>query len=341
MLKPCLHVVIRFYPHKKVRTAVVLFAAFVLQIGCRPNLTDGDKASAVVSQVADTMEIIQEEVQKVLTADDIRFEKDIQFKKYVLEDEYPYKDTTRVFQWKKMKECIAFIENAVADGGFWGVLSNYKNLNGEAPTIEDFVRNEYQRVTDKHGVERYQSSPLYSAAGDTTLTRYGRDGWLVKLLDSDTLAMIKVNGVSVEGEFLVPKRYIQSWGDTVRFDRVVVVDVTNQNIATLEKRDSLWAVLSMNHATTGRRKPPYAQETPRGIFAVQQKKAKMLYEKDGSSEIAGFAPYASRFTNGAYVHGVPTENPKGSIIEYSMSLGTTPRSHMCVRNASSHAKFVF
>ena len=55
----------------------------------------------------------------------------------------------------------------------------------------------------------------------------------------------------------------------------------------------------------------------------------------------GFAPYANRFTNGAYIHGVPVNAPRKSLIEYSPSLGTTPRSHMCVRNATSHAQFVY
>ena len=97
----------------------------------------------------------------------------------------------------------------------------------------------------------------------------------------------------------------------------------------------------MNHATTGVQKPQQAQEPPTGIFALQEKKEKMYYVRDGTSQIAGYAPYASRFTNGAYVHGVPVQLPRKSIIEYSPSLGTTPRSHMCVRNASSHSKFIF
>ena len=62
---------------------------------------------------------------------------------------------------------------------------------------------------------------------------------------------------------------------------------------------------------------------------------------DGSKETGGFAPYASRFTNGGYIHGVPVNAPRKSLIEYSPTLGTTPRSHMCVRNATSHAKFVY
>ena len=49
----------------------------------------------------------------------------------------------------------------------------------------------------------------------------------------------------------------------------------------------------------------------------------------------------SRFTNGAYIHGVPVNVPRTEMIEYSWSLGTIPRSHMCVRNATSHSKFIF
>lgn len=35
----------------------------------------------------------------------------------------------------------------------------------------------------------------------------------------------------------------------------------------------------------------------------------MIYLKDGSPEVAGYAPYASRFTDGAYIHGVPVQLP--------------------------------
>ena len=86
---------------------------------------------------------------------------------------------------------------------------------------------------------------------------------------------------------------------------------------------------------------PYAQETPLGMYVLQEKKSRMIYLVDGSKETGGFAPYANRFTNGAYIHGVPVNAPRKSLIEYSPSLGTTPRSHMCVRNATSHAQFVY
>ena len=77
------------------------------------------------------------------------------------------------------------------------------------------------------------------------------------------------------------------------------------------------------------------------MFVLQEKKVKMVFLKDGSKETGGYAPYASRFTDGAYIHGVQVNAPRKTQIEYSPSLGTTPRSHMCVRNATSHAKFIY
>ncbi len=78
-----------------------------------------------------------------------------------------------------------------------------------------------------------------------------------------------------------------------------------------------------------------------GYVCLARKEAKMIFLKDGSTATGGFAPYANRFNNGGYIHGVPTNAPAKGIIEYSYTLGTTPRSHMCVRNATSHAKFIF
>ena len=320
------------------RKSIISLIALLLIISCNNNRTESDKEDIFV--IIDSIFKPQEE-PKELTANDIILNKDIQYENYHLEDEYPYNDTVRVFQWDKVKEKLAHIDNEVAKGGNWAIFSNYRNMNGEAPTVANFVRNEYKRVSDQYGVERYQSVPLYTSDSDTTLTRYGRDGWMVKILGSDTTEMVKVSGVSFEDEYLIPQRYLVKWGDTISIDRVVVVDVTNQNIAVLEKRSDEWYILSMNPATTGVHNPPYALETPVGVFAVQEQKQKMYYTKDGSSELAGYAPFASRFTNGGYIHGVPVQYPRQSIIEWSPTLGTIPRSHMCVRNASSHSEFIY
>lgn len=322
----------------------LLLITVLAAISCNRNTskTDDSRLQAIQDSIERVRQAEEAERNRPRTADDIILIKDLAFDKYILEDKYEYQDTFRVFQWDKIKERLAYIENFQREKNQYGIIVNYKNKNGEAPTVANFVRNDYKRVSDTLGTERYQSAPLYRE-GETSLpTIYARDGSLVKYLSSDTIPMVKIQGLTnFEGVWDIPKRYVTPISDTTTFGHVVVVDVTNQNICTLEKNDKGWVIRSTNPATTGRHAPPYAMETPVGIFVVQEQKAKMFYYGDGTRVIEGFAPWASRFTNGAYIHGVPVNNPKGKIIEYSWSLGTTPRSHMCVRNASSHAKFVY
>lgn len=318
----------------------ILFATIFFS--CKDKPIDEPLANTKVQDSINEVKKAEDiEKNRPRTKEDILLKKEFSFDKYTLEDSYPYKDTTRLFQWDKIKEKLAFVENFQREKITYAILQNYKNKNGEAPTVKNFVRNDYTRVSDTLGVERYQSAPLYVPGETQTPSIYGRDGSVVKLISSDTLDMIRIEGISFSGTWDVPKRYVKPLGDSIRFNHIVVVDVTNQNITLIEKSAKEWLIRSMNPATTGVHKPPYAMETPVGMFIIQENKPKMFYQKDGSTEIQGYAPYASRFTNGGYIHGVPTNNPKGNIIEYSATLGTIPRSHMCVRTASSHAKVIF
>lgn len=272
---------------------------------------------------------------------DVQISKELLYDKYTLEDTYPYKDTTRSYQWEKMKERLALLENIQAEPKRWGILQNYKNRNGEAPLVRNYKRNTYRRIADTLGVERYQSVPLYLLTDTLIPERYGQDGDLVSLLREEG-SFTEVEPIFIGSTWMVPQKYIKPLQDTVIFKKAVFIDRTNQNIITLEQKGRAeWMVRSMNPATTGLHRPPYQQETPLGMFVLQEKKVKMVFLKDGSIETGGYAPYASRFTDGAYIHGVPVNAPRTALIEYSPSLGTTPRSHMCVRNATSHAKFLF
>lgn len=270
----------------------------------------------------------------------IVIEKELLYDKHTLADSYPYKDTTREFQWEKIRKRLALLDSIQTRPARWAILQNYRNRNGEAPLVHNYHRDAYKRISDSLGVERYQGVPLYALNDTLTPERYGRDGSLVKLL-SDEGKLYRIGTIKPSGEWYVPGKYVRNIPDSITFDKTIFVDVTNQNIATLERSGSKWLVRSMNPATTGQHRPPYAQETPLGMFVVQEKKSRMIYLVDGTTETGGFAPYASRFTNGGYVHGVPVNAPGKSLIEFSPSLGTTPRSHMCVRNATSHAKFVY
>lgn len=281
----------------------------------------------------------EKEIVPAVLPDDISFVKDLRYDKYTLGDVYPYRDGARRFQWNKIRNALVAIENAEQGGERFGVVQNRHNVNGEAALVDSWETNAYKNIADMYGVEKYQSAPLYDLQDTLTPVRYATDGSWMRL-DGEEGSFTRVFFVDLGSEWYVPTRFLKKL-DARRFDRVACVDVTNQNICTLERSDSAWLVLSMNPATTGVHNPPYAHETPLGIYVVQEKKPKMYYLVDGTSRLAGYAPWASRFSNGGYIHGVPTNDPNGAIIEYGWTLGTTPRSHMCVRNASSHAKFVF
>ena len=274
--------------------------------------------------------------------ENIIIEKEFLYDKHTLEDTYPYKDTTREFQWEKIRVFLGMFDSLQNESVQWGILKNRKNFNGEAPPARHVVEDEYGNMADTFGVERYQSVPLFSLHDTTIPERYALDGSLVKIIDDkDSADMVSVWSVSNNEEWKVPRKYIKYISDTVIFEKIIFVDRHNQNLTTLEKKDKKWLIRSMNPATTGVYRPPYMQETPLGVFVVQEKKAKMFYFKDGTEEIEGFAPHASRFCNGAYVHGIPVKLPNTTPIEYSFRLGTKPLSHMCVRNATSHSEFVF
>jgi lipoprotein-anchoring transpeptidase ErfK/SrfK len=284
---------------------------------------------------------------KTPTAADIVVEKQLTYNQHTMPDDG--------FQFDKIRDRLFTLDSLQQGTPKWGVLQNRKNWNGNPPPTKDYTTNEYHAVTDRHGVERRQSAPLYTPGefGSEAPERYGRDGSLVRLLghNADSTAW-RVESFNAPGEWEVPHKYVKPIA-TTRFDKVVMVDRTNQHIATLERAgassgtsagsagmSSRWLVRSLNPCTTGAHEPPHAYPTPVGMFVVQDRTPKMMYN-NGGPVIVGFAPWASRFTNGAFLHGVPVNNPSGAIVEFSSTLGTIPRSHECVRNASSHAKFIY
>ncbi|MDR1755040.1 MAG: L,D-transpeptidase [Eubacterium sp.] len=284
---------------------------------------------------------IKTEVDTIKPKIAIKIEKEFLYDKDTLADIYPYQQTTRQFQWDKIRKRLAWLDSIQEENTHWAILQNYKNLHGEAKIVKNSRKDEYNQISDSQGTERYQSVPLYSPTDTITPLLYGRDGSLVKFTGTDG-NFIKIETVYFDGNWEVPEKYVKLLDDTVVFRKAIFVDRENQNLTTLEKVNTKWLVRSMTKATTGLHKPPYERETPLGIFVIQEKKEKMIYNKDGSNETAGFSPYASRFSNGGYIHGIPVNGSLNApLIENSPSLGTTPRSHMCVRTITSHAKFIY
>ena len=113
--------------------------AFCVLCSCtsRTGQKSSDKTLQVDSLAQDTIaKTVAEPVVKKITPEEIQITKELLYDKYTLEDTYPYKDTTRSFQWEKIKEQLALLENIQIQPSQWAILQNHKNRNGEAPLVK-------------------------------------------------------------------------------------------------------------------------------------------------------------------------------------------------------------
>jgi hypothetical protein len=244
----------------------------------------------------------------------------------------------REFQFNKMVESLNILKDQV-ENNKTAYIANYKNRNGKAPLYKG-------TTTDDYGERRYQSAPAYTKPTVRSLFRYIPDGTLVSILDKKE-GFYKINTLDFQGDYWVPKKFISFRNSIKNLKKVIVVDRKNQNEGVFQYEEGKWNLLSYVFATTGE-KSKYKLETALGYFMAIERKPKFLYFKDGTREIAGYAPYAIRFMGGSYIHGVPVSfkmiNDKRvdpGMREYLFTIGTVPRSHRCVRNYTSHAKFLY
>lgn len=244
----------------------------------------------------------------------------------------------RRFRFDHMYNSILHLEEILNNNKF-AYISNYKDVNGSPPLINN-------KALDNYGMQAFQSAPAYIDINNLSNFRYFPDGMIVLILE-DIKDYYKVKGLDYEGEYWIPKKYISFDNNLESLDKVVVVDVTNQNQGVFEKIENQWTMISYGLATTGA-KGKLAYETPIGKFKVQEKKERFYYLNGKGKELGGYAPYAIRFAQGAYIHGVPVdfiekngEKIDPGIRESLFTIGTMPRSHKCVRNYTSSAKFIY
>lgn len=270
----------------------------------------------------------------------------------------------REFQLDKMIKSANRLKEDV-DNNQTAYIANYKNQHGWAPKYNG-------TSVDDYGVKREQSAPAYFGEFEDTGFRYMIDGTLLSVL-SETEEYFKVTAMGYEGLYFVPKKYVIFENSIESLDKIIIVDRNNQNEIVMEHIDGKWSIISKMFATTGV-KATHKDETDLGNFMVMARKSKFLYLDDITEEISGYAPFAVRFNGGAYVHGVPVNfkivketriitpevldewgfvsvpavteevvvdrlDPGHS--EFLSTIGTTPRSHKCVRNYTSHAKFLY
>ncbi|KAB3534886.1 L,D-transpeptidase family protein [Alkaliphilus pronyensis] len=244
----------------------------------------------------------------------------------------------RSFRFNRMEEAVNQLKQQVAEGELH-YISNYKNENGAPP-------QKGEEAIDQYGYRVYHSAPAYDRADTNSDYRYIPDGMLIRLLGEDG-DFYHIGVPTFGGEYYVPKQYIDTEKSFNQLKHVVVIDRDQQNQAAFEVKDNGLNLISYTLSTTGL-PGEFSFETTLGSYKAIVKRERFEYLKNGTQEIAGYAPFAIRFTGGAYIHGVPVkyeeengEKVDPGIIEYLHTIGTFPRSNMCVRNYSSHAEFLY
>lgn len=166
------------------------------------------------------------------------------------------------------------------------------------------------------------------------------------------------NGEDFAAKVYVPSFGVSLWIESVFIDmnkqmtggfgQAIIVDRANQNSGVFEY-DNGWKLISLSYTTTGKSSET-AVPTPIGLFMAIEKKDLFEYEEEDGTRNEGFAPYAIRFSGGGYLHGVPMvyeydsngdRLPVYTYDEKILSIGTVPESHMCIRNYTSHALFMY
>lgn len=246
--------------------------------------------------------------------------------------------TPRMFRFENMRDGINQLNQQLSQGELH-FIRNYKYQNGAPPKKGD-------AAVDEYGYRAYHSAPAYTQADTSSDFRYIPDGMLVRILNERD-DFYHVNSPTFGEDYYVPKKYINRDERLSQLQHVIVVDRDQQNQAAFELGDDGLKLISYTLSTTGL-PGEYSFETTLGSYKALDIKDRFQYLQKGSQEIAGYAPFAIRFTGGAYIHGVPVayEEEDGEKVdpgttEYLHTIGTFPRSSMCVRNFTSHAKFLY
>lgn len=269
------------------------------------------------------------------------------------------------FRIDDMKARVRDLYKTDREGELFAV-DNYNSRYGKAPLWNG-------KTVDALGNQRggsvamYVSKPEIEVDGDervkvvdNTDFMYVSDGTLVKKLKRGKY-FSKVCIVESSREGYIQNMYLDKYGEFDEISLVAVIDTANQNEAVFKREGNNWELISKTLCTTGK-EGVYSVPTAPGVYGMVQKKPSLFYLKDGTDELEGYAPYALRFNGGAYIHGIPVNyifpmipdplDPTKTVKnlstridpghrEFSRSVGTIPLSHKCVRNYTSHAKFLY
>ena len=175
--------------------------------------------------------------------------------------------TPRNFRFDRMRDAVNALKQQIARGPL-NYVSNYKNQNGAPPQKGD-------AAVDEYGYRVYHSAPAYFQADTGGDFRYIPDGMLVRILD-ETDDLYHVDVPVFDGNFYVPKKYVDPDATLSRLNHVVVVDRTHQNQAAFEVAGDSLSLVSYTLATTGF-PGEFSFETTLGSYKAIEKKDRFEY----------------------------------------------------------------
>lgn len=245
----------------------------------------------------------------------------------------------RSFRYAKAEAAVNLAQR-YADIGSLTYIDNWKERNGKSPLYRG-------KTEDTKGNHRAQSAPGYPDPTNLSEFFYIADGTLVRYL-SERGDLIRTEIVATGETLYIPNRYLPKIQAVTDLKKLIAIDLDQQNELVYEKIDGTWTLISRTFATTGKI-GTYSSPTPKGFFYAIELRKQFYYYKDGTTMFQGYAPYAIRFTDSAYIHGIPVDfhyTSQGTRVvpghrETSSTIGTIPLSHKCVRNNTSHAKFLY
>lgn len=162
-------------------------------------------------------------------------------------------------------------------------------------------------------------------------------------------------------------------------DRVIVIDLKNQNQGVFLKKDGIWQLISYSLVTSGINNNRDSYETPKGYFLVGNTVRQVIFPYEEKVKKQGLggevveditekgldneedyeivkkysrANYGIRFSGGGYIHGIPLKDDivkelgnEKAVKERKeraiITLGTYKRSHKCVRSPEEHESFLY
>ncbi len=260
----------------------------------------------------------------------------------------------RSFDWyriyKNIEKINLFINNAHQNNKPIYVITAY------VPLGKDF----YSKA-DKFGNRANQSIRAYYEPNVNSEYINIPDQSIFSILEIKD-DFIKIGNPFYGGPYYIknnPKTYTKTDVNSA-VNRFIAVDTKSQLEVAVEKNKTTnkFEVITYSFVTTGKDNGYSSYATPHGAFLVAHTRTFMMFTRKHTGDmasvpkrlragngliVAGEAPYAVRFSGGAYLHGLPGPLGASTASKQSVSnkIGTFNESHKCVRHYDDQIKFIF